>query len=72
MENENVVSENVGDTNTFEVSQENNGSEIVTEIAKPARVITSEILNQAQIRCGMNQDEIDTRVAAVFDRLESV
>lgn len=40
-------------------------------IERAPRVVTPEILNAAQILCGMTQEQIDARIAAVFDRLEA-
>lgn len=51
------------------------------DVAKPSqefvidrtpRVVTAEILTAAQIVCGMTQEQIDARIAQVFDRLEAV
>lgn len=41
-------------------------------IERAPRVVTFEILSAAQIVCGMTQEQIDARIAQVFDRLEAV
>lgn len=35
-------------------------------IEKPVRVITLAVIQQAGIRCGMEPDEIDAKIEAVF------
>jgi len=71
MENQNVTQT---DELAVDVPDANDGSveTAVVEVVRAARVITPEIINQAQIKCGMTQDEIDTKINAVFDRLEGV
>jgi hypothetical protein len=69
MENENAENQN-GDTELADQDADILAT-VQPEIAAPERIVTPEIVTQAQIRCGMDQDEINARLSAVFDRLES-